>query len=58
MKQDIIIVGGGPAGISAGIYALRANKKVCIIEKEIIGGKISSASLVENYPGILEIKGI
>lgn len=58
MKQDIIIVGGGPAGISAGIYALRANKKICIIEKEIIGGKISSASLVENYPGVLEIKGI
>lgn len=57
MKYDIIIIGAGPAGITAAIYALRANKKVLIIEKEVIGGKIASAPLIENYPGIKEIKG-
>lgn len=57
MKYDIIIIGGGPAGICAAIYGLRANKKVLIIEKEIIGGKIASAPLVENYPGVETIKG-
>lgn len=57
MKYDIIIIGAGPAGITAAIYALRANKKVLIIEKEVIGGKIASAPLIENYPGIKEIQG-
>lgn len=57
MEYDIIIIGGGPAGITSAIYALRADKKVLIIEKEAIGGKISSAPLVENYPGIKEING-
>lgn len=58
MKQDIIIIGGGPAGMTAAIYALRADKKVLVLEKEVIGGKIASAGLVENYPGIEAIKGI
>ena len=50
MKQDMIIIGGGPAGMTAAIYALRADKKVLVLEKEVIGGKIASAGLVENYP--------
>lgn len=54
---DIIIIGCGPAGMTAGIYAARANKKVLIIEKETIGGQISSSPLVENYPGYKEISG-
>lgn len=54
---DIIIIGCGPAGMTAGIYAARANRKVLIIEKETIGGQISSSSLVENYPGYKEISG-
>lgn len=54
---DIIIIGCGPAGMTAGIYAARANKKVLIIEKETIGGQISSSPLVENYPGYNEISG-
>lgn len=58
MKYDILIIGGGPAGMTAAIYALRANKTVLIIEKEVIGGKIASSPLIENYPGIQEIKGI
>lgn len=54
---DIIIIGCGPAGMTAGIYAARANRKVLIIEKETIGGQISSSPLVENYPGYKEISG-
>lgn len=55
---DIIIIGAGPAGLTAGIYALRANLKVLIIEKESIGGQISSSPLVENYPGYKSISGL
>lgn len=57
MIYDMIIVGGGPAGITAAIYGLRANKKVLVLEKEAVGGKIISSPLVENYPGIEEVKG-
>lgn len=54
---DIIIIGAGPAGLTAGIYALRANKKVKILEKEGIGGQMASSPLIENYPGIKGISG-
>ncbi len=54
---DVIIVGCGPAGMTAAIYLARANKKVLIIEKETIGGQISSSPLVENYPGFISISG-
>lgn len=54
---DSIIIGAGPAGMTAAIYLARANKKVLIIEKETIGGQISSSPLVENYPGYEDISG-
>lgn len=54
---DIIIVGCGPAGMTAAIYAARANKKVLIIEKETIGGQMASSPLIENYPGFTSISG-
>lgn len=54
---DIIIVGAGPAGLTAAIYALRANKKVLIFEAKACGGQILNASVVENYPGIISISG-
>ena len=54
---DILIVGGGPAGLTAAIYAARAGKTVAILERETPGGQIVSAPLVENYPGILSISG-
>ena len=54
---DIIIIGCGPAGMTAAIYAARANKKVLILEKETIGGQMSSAPLIENYPGYKNISG-
>lgn len=58
MIYDMIIIGGGPAGVTVSIYGLRANQNVLLIEKEIIGGKVASSPLIENYPGIGKIKGI
>lgn len=54
---DIIIIGCGPAGMTAAIYAARAGKKVLILEKETIGGQMASAPLIENYPGYTSIPG-
>lgn len=54
---DLIIIGGGPAGLSAGIYAGRAQMDVLIIEKSGVGGQITTTSEVVNYPGIKEISG-
>ena len=54
---DIIIVGAGPAGLTAAIYAGRANKKVVIFESKNYGGKIVNALKVENYPGFDNISG-
>jgi thioredoxin reductase (NADPH) len=48
---DVIIIGGGPAGLSAGLYTARAGLKTLLIEKGMIGGQITNAELVENYPG-------
>ncbi len=57
MIYDLVIVGGGPAGISAGIYAGRAKLKTLIIEKEIVGGQIKTTHEMVNYPGILQTTG-
>ncbi len=54
---DIIIVGGGTAGLSAAIYAARAGKRTLLIEKNVCGGQIVNSPKVENYPGILNISG-
>ena len=54
---DIIIIGAGPAGLTAALYAIRANKKVLVLEAKNYGGQIINASKIENYPGILEISG-
>lgn len=54
---DIIIVGGGPAGLTAAIYARRAGKTVLLLEKENFGGQISSSPKVENFPGFAAISG-
>ena len=55
---DVIIIGAGPAGITAGIYCQRANLKTVIFEKESIGGQIASSPLVENFPGLKSISGM
>ena len=58
-KYDIVIIGGGPAGLSAGIYTARARLKGILIEKGAVGGQIINAEWVENYPGFVEsISGI
>ena len=54
---DCIIIGAGPAGLTAAIYLIRENKKIKILEKESIGGKIASSARVENYPGFKSISG-
>lgn len=54
---DLIIIGAGPAGLSAAIYAGRAKLKTLVIEKSDVGGQISITSEVVNYPGILTVSG-
>ena len=54
---DIIVVGGGPAGLTAAVYACRADKKVLVIEKETFGGQITFSPKVENIPGFAELSG-
>ncbi|MGN0661496.1 MAG: NAD(P)/FAD-dependent oxidoreductase [Oscillospiraceae bacterium] len=55
---DIIIIGGGCAGLTAALYAARAEKSVLILESENIGGQITASPKVENYPGIPDISGM
>lgn len=54
---DVVIVGGGPAGLTAALYLCRANKSVTVIEKETFGGQITFSPKVENIPGFAEING-
>ncbi|MBQ2946953.1 MAG: thioredoxin-disulfide reductase [Bacilli bacterium] len=54
---DIIIIGAGPAGMTAAIYASQARKKILILEKSVYGGQIVNADKVKNYPGFEEISG-
>lgn len=54
---DIIIIGGGPAGLTAAIYALRAGKSALVIEKNGFGGQIAYSPKVENIPGTIQISG-
>ncbi len=54
---DVIIIGGGPAGLTAAIYARRANKSVLVIEKGGFGGQITFSPKVENIPGFAEVTG-
>ena len=54
---DVIIVGAGPAGLTAAIYASRANLSVLIIEAAVNGGKLSKTYEIENYPGFENISG-
>ena len=55
--HDIIIVGGGPAGLTAAVYGLRAGKSVLVIEKNGFGGQIAFSPKVENIPGTISISG-
>ncbi|KAB2891067.1 MAG: thioredoxin-disulfide reductase [Desulfobulbaceae bacterium] len=54
---DVIIIGGGPAGLTAGIYAMRAALKTVLIERGVFGGQVAITKEVENYPGFINIVG-
>ncbi|MEE9613327.1 MAG: thioredoxin-disulfide reductase [Thermodesulfobacteriota bacterium] len=54
---DLIIIGGGPAGLTAGIYAQRARLKTLLLEREVVGGQIAVSDIIENYPGFPPISG-
>ena len=55
---DIIIIGGGPAGLTASIYAMRAKKSVLLIERYAPGGQVAQTGKIENYPGFKSIDGL
>ena len=55
--HDIIIVGAGPAGLTAALYALRADKTVLVLEKSTFGGQITYSPQIENYPGFATMSG-
>jgi len=57
VETDLVIVGGGPAGLSAGIYAARSGLKTVVIEKNVLGGQVATTPVVENYPGLKQIGG-
>ena len=54
---DLIVIGAGPAGLTAALYALRAGKTVTVLEKGVFGGQMTYSPKLENYPGFLEISG-
>ncbi|MBQ7124955.1 MAG: FAD-dependent oxidoreductase [Clostridia bacterium] len=55
---DIIVVGGGPAGLTAALYARRQNKSVLVLEKNSFGGQTVFSPKIENYPGFIEMSGM
>ena len=55
---DIVVVGGGPAGLTAAVYARRAGKTVLVLERDALGGQITWSPKVENYPAIQSISGM
>ncbi len=55
---DIIVIGGGPAGLTAAVYARRAGKSVLVLEKDALGGQITWSPKVENYPAVPAVSGM
>ncbi|QNQ80719.1 thioredoxin-disulfide reductase [Lactobacillus sp. PV034] len=56
-NYDVIIIGAGPGGLTATLYAARANLKVLILDRGIYGGQMNNTDIIDNYPGFSEIKG-
>ena len=57
VETDLLIVGGGPAGLTAGIYAVRSGLKAAIVERLALGGQVALTPIVENYPGFTSVGG-
>ena len=57
VETDLLIVGGGPAGLTAGIYAVRSGLKTAIVERQALGGQVALTPIVENYPGFTSVGG-
>lgn len=57
VNTDLVIVGGGPAGLSAGIYAARSGLQSVVVERDALGGQVATTPVVENYPGLKQIGG-
>ena len=57
VETDLVIIGGGPAGLSAGIYAARSGLKTVVVEKGVLGGQVATTPVIENYPGLKQIGG-
>ena len=57
MKYDVIVIGSGPAGLTAGIYLSRFKRKVLIVDGQMPGGQLMWTGAVENWPGEISIQG-
>ncbi len=57
VETDLLIVGGGPAGLTAGIYAVRSGLRTAIVERDALGGQVATTPIVENYPGFTSVGG-
>jgi len=57
VEADLLIVGGGPAGLTAGIYAVRSGLRTAIVERDALGGQVATTPIVENYPGFTSVGG-
>ena len=57
VDADVVIIGGGPAGLTAGIYAARSGLQTAIIERDVLGGQVAMTPIVENYPGFTQVGG-
>ncbi len=57
VEVDVLIVGGGPAGLTAGIYSERSGLKTAVIERDALGGQVALTPVVENYPGFTQVGG-
>jgi thioredoxin reductase (NADPH) len=57
IRADLVIVGGGPAGLTAGIYASRSGLKAVVVERGNLGGQVATTPIVENYPGFTQVGG-
>lgn len=56
-NYDVIVIGAGPGGLTAALYAARANLKVVILDRGIYGGQMNNTAGIDNYPGFVDIQG-